>query len=72
MGEHDDELDVTPAAEHAGRGDLAGTAAAIASGLGEIAAAIERGLHEVAAAIASHGVRRLEDRERRPSSSRGR
>lgn len=72
MGEHDDDLDVSPAAEPGGRRDSASSAAAIARGLEEIAAAIERGLHEVASAIASRGLRRLEARERRTAPSRDR
>jgi hypothetical protein len=49
MGEHDDDLELSPAAESGAQS----VAAAIASGLNRIAVAIERGLREVAAAIAS-------------------
>ena len=72
MGEHDDDLDVSAAAEAVPRADSAGRTAAIARGLDEIAAAIERGLHEVASAIASRGHRRRGARERRTPSGRGR
>ncbi len=72
MGEHDDDVDVSPAAEAAPQGDSASRTATIARGLDEIAAAIERGLHEVASAIASHGRRRLEARERRTAPGRAR
>jgi hypothetical protein len=65
MGEHDDDLDVSPTAEPAERSDAGRIAAAITSGLEQIAAAVERGLHEVASAIASSGARRREPRGRR-------
>ena len=51
MGEHDDDLEMSPASE-SGR-DAARVAEALASGLDRIALAVERGLDEVARAIAS-------------------
>jgi hypothetical protein len=53
MGEHDDDLEVSPVAESGAQSDATRVAAALASGLKQIAAAVERGLGEVAAAIAS-------------------
>jgi hypothetical protein len=57
MGEHDDDLEVGPAAESAEVSEATRVAAALASGLKQIALAIERGLHEVAQAIASADTR---------------
>ena len=53
MGEHDDDLEVSPAAEAGGQSDPTHVAAAVASGLAQIATALERGLRGVAAAIES-------------------
>jgi hypothetical protein len=58
MGEHDDDLEMGPAAESGGQSDGMRIAAAIASGLEQIAAAVERGLNGVASAIASADVKR--------------
>ena len=57
MGEHDDDLEMGPAAESGAQSDATRLAAALTSGLKQIAAAIERGLGEVAAAIASADAR---------------
>lgn len=57
MGEHDDDLDVSPAADAAGQSEPSHIAAAVASGLAQVAAALEIGLREVAAAIEAAGSR---------------
>ena len=53
MGEHDDDLEVSPAVEAGVQRDAAHVAAAVASGLEQIAAALAQGFHEVAVAIQS-------------------
>jgi len=68
MDEHDDDLEVSPAAETGGQNDLTHVAAALASGLEKIAAALEVGLREMAAAIAKP--RRRSARRRRRSVAR--
>jgi hypothetical protein len=57
MGEHDDDLEMGPAADYSGESEVTRVAAAVASGLRQIALAIERGLGEVAQAIASADTR---------------
>jgi hypothetical protein len=57
MGEHDDDLDTSPAALSEGESEATRVAAAVASGLKQVALAIERGLQEVAQAIASADTR---------------
>ena len=53
MGEHDDDLEMSPGAESEGQIDAPAVAVALATGLKQIAAAIEHGLDAIAAAIAS-------------------
>jgi hypothetical protein len=53
MGEHDDDLEVSPGANLGAEGEATHVAAAVASGLEQIALAIARGLDQVAQAIAS-------------------
>jgi hypothetical protein len=61
MHEHDDDLEMTPAAPGT-HDDADRIAAVLASGLEQIAAAIARGLADVASAVAAADARR-----RRPS-----
>jgi hypothetical protein len=57
MGEHDDDLEMSTAAQSGGESDATRVATAVASGLKQIAVAIERGLEDVAQAIASADTR---------------
>lgn len=69
MGEHDDDLETSPAGETS---DPAHVAAAVASGLEQIAAALEAGLREVAAAIRSAVAKRGRRRDAGRSVARPR